>query len=481
MNYRMISYIMGQICKVEAAFLGISLIVSMIYGDNLYLAFLTPIAALLAIGIPLTLKKPTKRSFFAKEGFFVVALSWFLMSLFGCLPFVISGEVPSFVDAFFETASGFSTTGASVISDVEALSHGLLFWRSFTHWLGGMGVLVFVLAIFPEQETQSIFLMKAESPGPKVGKIVSKLRITARILYGIYVALTLLEFILLICGGMPVFDSVVNSFATAGTGGFSVKNAGIGAYGSAYCEYVIAVFMFLFGINFNVFFLVIIGRVRDALKSEEFRVYTGIVVGAVVIIALNIMKLYASFGEAFRYSFFQVTSIISSTGFSTADFDAWPEFSKMLLVILMFIGASAGSTGGGIKVARLILIVKNGIAELRRCISPNSVVTVKFEGKPVEDSVLRSTNGYLVAFFAVFAASSLIVSFDAMSPTFTESFTGVLACLNNIGPALGRLGPTQNFASLGALSKLVLSFDMIAGRLELFPVLLLFTPRTYRN
>ena len=266
------------------------------------------------------------------------------MSLFGCLPFVISGEVPSFVDAFFETASGFSTTGASVISDVEALSHGLLFWRSFTHWLGGMGVLVFVLAIFPEQETQSIFLMKAESPGPKVGKIVSKLRITARILYGIYVALTLLEFILLICGGMPVFDSVVNSFATAGTGGFSVKNAGIGAYGSAYCEYVIAVFMFLFGINFNVFFLVIIGRVRDALKSEEFRVYTGIVVGAVVIIALNIMKLYASFGEAFRYSFFQVTSIISSTGFSTADFDAWPEFSKMLLVILMFIGASAGST-----------------------------------------------------------------------------------------------------------------------------------------
>ena len=472
---------MGQICKVEAAFLAISLIVSIIYGDNLYLAFLVPIAALLAIGIPLTLKKPTKRTFFAKEGFFVVALSWFLMSLFGCLPFVISGEIPSFVDAFFETASGFSTTGASILSDVESLSHGLLFWRSFTHWLGGMGVLVFVLAIFPEQETQSIFLMKAESPGPKVGKIVSKLRITARILYGIYVALTLVEFIMLVCGGMPVFDSVVNSFATAGTGGFAVKNAGISAYDSAYCEYVIAAFMLIFGINFNIFFLIIVGRVREAFRSEELRVYLGIVVGSVILVALNIMKLYSNFGEAFRYSFFQVTSIISSTGFSTADFDAWPEFSKMLLVILMFIGASAGSTGGGIKVARIIIMFKNGIAELRRCISPNSVVTIKFEGKPVEDNVLRSTNGYFVAFIAVFAASTLIVSFDTMAPSFTESFTGVLACLNNIGPALGRLGPTQNFGALGALSKLVLSFDMIAGRLELFPVLLLFSPRTYRN
>ena len=479
MNYRMIWYIIGQMCKVEAAFLAISLVVAIIYGENLFLAFLIPIALLLAIGIPLTLKKPVKRNFFAKEGFVVVALSWFMLSLFGCLPFIISREIPSFVDAFFETASGFSTTGASILSDIEALSHGMLFWRSFTHWLGGMGVLVFVLAIFPEQETQSIYLMKAESPGPKVGKMVSKLRVTARILYGIYVALTVAEFIMLVCGGMPVFDSIVNSFATAGTGGFAVKNAGIGAYGSAYCEYVIAAFMFIFGINFNIFYLILIGRVGEALRSEELRVYTGIVVSSVIVITLNIMKLYSNFGEAFRYAFFQVASIISSTGFSTADFDMWPSFSKTIIVILMFIGASAGSTGGGIKVARLILMVKNGIAELRRCISPNSVITVKFEGKPVEDNVLRSTNGYFVAFFSVFAVSTLVVSLDGLD--FTSTFTGVLACINNIGPGLGALGPAQNFGGLGVLSKLVLSFDMIAGRLELFPVLLLFSPRTYRN
>ncbi|MBO4353464.1 MAG: TrkH family potassium uptake protein [Clostridia bacterium] len=483
MNYKMIWYIMGQIFKVEAVFMAVSLVVSLIYGENLFLAFGIPVLALLAIGHLLTLKKPAKRTFFAKEGFFVVGLSWFILSLFGALPFVISGQVPSFIDAFFETASGFTTTGASVISDVEALSHGLLFWRSFTHWIGGMGVLVFVLAIFPEQETQSIYLMKAESPGPKVGKIVSKLRITARILYGIYIAMTLIEFILLVCGGMSVFDSLVNSFATAGTGGFSVKNAGIGAYGSAYCEYVISAFMILFGVNFNVFYLILIGKVKDAIKSEELKVYLGVVFSSVVLISavnmINKVEGFATVGGAARYSLFQVASIISTTGFATADFATWPTFSQVLLVILMFLGACAGSTGGGTKIARFIIMIKSGIAELKRCISPNSVISVKFEGKPLESDVLRSTNGYFVAYFSVLALSMIAVSFDGLD--FTSTFTGVLACLNNIGPALSELGPTKNFASLSVLSKLVLSFDMIAGRLELFPVLLILSPKTYRK
>ena len=483
MNYRMIWYIMGQIFKVEAAFMAISLAVSLIYGENLLVAFGVTIFALITIGVLLTLKKPEKHNFYAKEGFVVVGLSWFVLSLFGALPFFISGEVPSFVDAFFETASGFTTTGASVISDVEALSHGLLFWRSFTHWIGGMGVLVFVLALFPEQETQSIYLLKAESPGPKVGKIVSKLRITARILYGIYIAMTIIEFIMLVCGGMDVFDSIVNSFATAGTGGFSVRNGGIADYNSAYSEYVISAFMILFGVNFNVFYLILIGKVKDAVKSEELRVYLGIVFASVVAISavnmINNVEGFATVGESFRYSLFQVASVISTTGFSTVDFAAWPTFSQTLLVVLMFFGACAGSTGGGTKIVRSIIMLKSGYAELKHCISPNSVISVKFEGKPVENDVIRSTNGYFVAYFSVLALSTLIVSFDGLD--FTSTFTGVLACLNNIGPALSELGPTHNFGGLSVLSKLVLSFDMIAGRLELFPVLLLLSPRTYRR
>ena len=498
MNHKMIWYIMGQIFKVEAAFLSVSFVVAVIvdaidgnFGFLTVVAFLVPILILLGSGIPLTMKRPAKRNFYAKEGFFVVAMAWVLMSLVGCIPFMICGKM-SFIDAFFETASGFTTTGASVITDLSLMSRGLLFWRSFTHWLGGMGILVFVLAIFPEQETQSIFLMKAESPGPKVGKIVSKLRITARILYGIYIALTLLEFIMLLCGGMTVYDSAVYSFATAGTGGFAVTdvigNGGFTTYAlqsNAYFEWVIGVFMFIFGVNFNVYFLIIVKRVRDAFRSEELWVYSGIVVSSVAFIAINIAaqaeKMYSTFGETLRHSFFTVTSITSSTGFATVDFDAWPTFSKAVLVLLMFIGASAGSTGGGLKVARVMLLIKNGYAELKRCISPNQVVTVKFEGKPIEKEVLHTTNGYLAVFISVLAASTLVVALDSPALDFGSSFTGVLACLNNIGPALGKLGPASNFSQLGVLSKVVLSFDMIAGRLELFPVLLLFSPKTYRN
>lgn len=494
MNHKMIWYIIGHIFKVEAAFLAVSFVVALLCGNfkilNI-LGFLIPIAALLAIGFPLTKKKPQNRNFFAKEGFVVVALAWILMSLFGALPFFISREIPNFIDAFFETASGFTTTGSSILTNVSEMSKGLLFWRSLTHWLGGMGVLVFVLAIFPGQETQSIFLMKAESPGPKVGKIVPKLKVTARILYGIYIAMTLVEFIMLLCGGMPLFDSAVNSFATAGTGGFAVTdvigNGGFvaGSASNAYFEWVIGIFMILFGVNFNVYYLILIRRVRDAFRSEELWVYTGIAASAVALITINLMnmptRLYATFGETLRHSFFTTASIMSSTGFATVDFELWPTFSKALLVLLMFIGASAGSTGGGIKVARFILMIKNGLAELKRCISPNQVVSVKFEGKPVENDVVRSTNGYLVAFVSILAASTLIVSLDSPFLDFGSSFTGVLACLNNIGPGLGKLGPTQNFAGLGYVSKIVLSFDMIAGRLELFPVLLLLSPKTYRH
>lgn len=479
MNYKMISYIMGQISKVEAALLIISLVVSAVYGEDLLLAFSVPALALLALGIPLTLKKPQKKSFYAKEGFIVVALSWFLLSVFGALPFCISGEIPSFIDAYFETVSGFTTTGATIVDNVEAMSHGLLFWRSFTHWIGGMGVLVFVLAIFPQQETQSIFLMKAESPGPKVGKIVSKLKVTARILYGIYVVMTAVQVVLLLLGGMPLFDSIVNSFATAGTGGFAIKSTSIAAYNSAYIEYVIAIFMVLFSINFNVFYLLLIGRVREALKSEEMWVYLGVIASSTAIIAVNISNLYSNIGDTVRTAFFQVASVISTTGFSTVDFNKWPELSKMVLIMLMFFGACAGSTGGGIKIARIILLVKSGLAELKRCISPNSVVTVKFEGKPVENDVVRSTSGYMTAYLSIMAVSLLLVSIDGFD--FESTFTAVLTCIGNVGPGMGVFGPLANFSALGTFSKLVLSFDMIAGRLELFPVLLLFSPNTYKN
>lgn len=480
MNYRMTIYLLGQIFKVEAALLMLPLAVSLIYGENLLLAFIVPMMILLAFGIPLTLKKPADKRFYAKEGFVVVALSWIFLSAAGALPFYISGEIPSLVDCFFETASGFTTTGASILDDIEALSKGLLFWRSFTHWIGGMGVLVFVLAIFPQQETQSIFLMKAESPGPKVGKIVSKLAITARILYGIYIAMTVTEFVLLVCGGMPVFDSVVNSFATAGTGGFAIKNAGIAAYGSAYCEYVIAIFMILFGVNFNVFYLILIGKAKEALKNEELAVYFGVIAASVAMITANIIHLCSSFGEAFRTSLFQVASIISTTGFSTTDFDLWPEFSKVIIVVLMFFGASAGSTGGGIKIARIIIFFKTAIAEIRHCISPNAVITVKCDGKAIDKSVIRSTSAYLATYVFLLIGSVMAVSLlDGYN--FQSTFTAVLSCINNIGPGLDSFGPTHSFAAFSPASKWILSLDMITGRLELFPVLILFSPKTYRH
>lgn len=491
MNFKMIWYVLGRLSFIEAAFLTISLIVSFICGDvfknvMILFAFLIPISLLVGLGFLLSFKKPQKTNFYAKEGFVVVALSWFLMSFFGALPFWISGSIPNLVDAFFETTSGFTTTGASILTDIRALPDGLLFWRSFTHWIGGMGVLVFMLAIFPEQETQSIFLMKAESPGPQVGKIVSKLRVTARILYGIYIVMTVLEMILLLCGGMPFFDSVVNSLATAGTGGFAIWNESIGYYrtlagcNAVYCEYVFATFMILFGVNFNIFYLILIKRAKEAFRSEELWVYLGVVFTAIAIICASVFKIYGNFEEAFRNSFFTVASFISTTGFATVDPNTWPQLAKTVLVVLMFFGASAGSTGGGVKIARVIMWIKSGFAEVRRCISPNSVISVKYEGKTVEDSVVRSTNGYLVAYLVIFVISTLIISLERFD--FESTFTSVLSCLNNIGPGFGQhFLEVPNFSSFSILSKLVFAFDMIAGRLELFPVLLLFSPKTYKH
>lgn len=479
MNFAMVAYLLGQICKIEATLMILPLGVSFIYGERLQPAFLIPIAVLLAIGIPLTIKKPQNTHFYAKDAFAVVALSWFVMSFFGAAPFVISGAIPNCIDAFFETASGFTTTGATILTVIEGLPMGILFWRSLTHWIGGMGVLVFMLAIMPERETQSIFLMKAESTGPQVGKIVSKLRVTARILYGIYIGLTLIEFIFLLCGGMPVFDSIVNSFSTAGTGGFSIKNASIAGYNSAYAEYVIAVFMILFGINFNIFYLILVGQVREALGSEELRVYLGVIAVSTAILTVNLYKIYGTFEKTFRISFFQVSSIITTTGFATADIGTFPTLSKFVLLVLILFGACAGSTGGGIKIARVIILIKGARAEIRRLISPNAVVSSKFEGKPLDSALVRSTGAYLTAYAGLFAISALAVSiFDDFG--FEANFTGVMTCLGNVGPGLGKLSGGV-FADYSRVSKLILSFDMIAGRLELFPVLMLFSPKEYRR
>ncbi|MCQ2770240.1 MAG: TrkH family potassium uptake protein [Clostridia bacterium] len=490
-NSKMIFYVLGRLSFIEAAFLLVSLFVSLVCGnlfkgDMLLIAYLIPIVILVTLGFALSLKKPNNSHFYAKEGFVVVAASWFLMSLFGALPSWISGYIPSFIDAFFETASGFTTTGSSILTDIEALPKGLLFWRSFTHWIGGMGVLVFMLAIFPEQETQSIFLMKAESPGPQVGKIVSKLRATAQILYGIYLVFTLVEMVMLLFGGLSFYDSVVTSFATAGTGGFAIYNDSIGHYRNVagvnyiYCEYVISAFMILFGVNFNIFYLMLIKRFKEAFSSEEVLTYLAVVLSAIGVISLNTFQVYGSVEETIRNAFFNVSSLISTTGFGTVSINDLPQLSKTILIILMFFGACAGSTGGGVKIARVILWVKSGFAEIRRCISPNSVISTKYEGKKVDSTIVRSTNSYLVLYLVIFIVSTLLVSLDGFD--FESTFTGVLSCFNNIGPGFGKmLGVVGNFSQFSNFSKLVLIFDMIAGRLELLPVMVLFSFKTYKK
>lgn len=474
MNYKMISYYIGRILLVEGILLIFPAIGSIIYGDNTLLAFAVTIAALAITGLVAVKQKPAKANIFAKDGYVIVALSWILMSLFGAMPFFISGHIPNFIDAFFETVSGFTTTGSTILTDVEALPKSLLFWRSFTHWIGGMGILVFVIAIMPKTESHSMHVMRAEVPGPTVGKLVSKLRATARILYGIYCVLTAIQIIMLYAGGMPLFDSIVNSFATAGTGGFSILSNSIEGYHSVYSEMVIAVFMLIFGVNFNLYYMVLIKQGRHAIKNEELRWYIGIVAAAVIVIALSLISDGTGAAEAFRHSFFQVSSVITTTGFSTTNFDLWPVTAKFILVFLMFIGACAGSTGGGIKISRLIILVKSSFRDIKKAINPRSIETVKVDRRTVDEPVVKSVSVFFATYMIVMAVSMFVVSIDGKDIVTTS--TSVISCMGNIGPGLGEVGPYGSFADFSVLSKLVLSFDMLAGRLELIPMLMLFSP-----
>lgn len=476
MNYHVISYILGWVLAIEGLFLAVSAAVGGMYGERAALSFLYAALICAALGLPAILKKPRRMAFFMKEGFVTVALCWIVLSIFGALPFVFSGEIPRFTDALFETVSGFTTTGASVVPDVEVLSHCTLFWRSFTHWIGGMGVLVFLLAILPLAGGSQMYLMQAESPGPSVGKLVPKTRHTALILYALYILLSIVEFILLLGGGMTVFDAVTTTFGTAGTGGFGIRNSSIADF-SPYVQWVVAVFMMLFGINFNLYFLVLIGRGRQALKSEELRTYLGVIAAATLLIVLNTRAAGVRLGETVRHAFFQVSSIITTTGFATCDFDLWPSLSKCVLVLLMLVGACAGSTGGGIKISRVLILIKRAGEELHKFIFPNSVTKIRLEKKILDREVVHTTSAFLIVYVFIFAISTLLVS--AEGHDLETCFTAVAATFNNIGPGLSVVGPTRNFGFFSDFTKYVLIFDMLAGRLELFPMLILFSPRTW--
>lgn len=479
MNYAMIRYIIGWILNFEAAFMSPSFVVGLIYREKSAWAIFATMLLCLVIGVPMVLlKRPKQAVFYAKDGFVSVGLSWVVLSVMGALPFVISGSIPHPVDALFETVSGFTTTGSSILSDVEALPKCMLFWRSFTHWVGGMGVLVFMLTILPMSGGYHMNLMRAESPGPSVERFVPTVKSTAKILYGIYICLSLLELLLLLVGKMPMFDALTLTFGTAGTGGFGIKNDSIGSY-TTYQQTVITIFMILFGVNFNVYFLFLLKKIRQGLKNEELRAYLGIILGAILLITVNIAGKFGNPFLAFHHAAFQVGSIITTTGYSTVDFNTWPTFSKTVLVLLMFIGASAGSTGGGIKVSRIVILAKSVKKELKQYLHPHSISKIKMDGKPVEHEVVRSINVFLIAYLLIYAVSMLIVSLDNFD--FTTTFTSVAATINNIGPGLDLVGPAANFGILSVPSKLVLVFDMLAGRLEIFPLLLLFVPDTWRK
>ncbi|MBQ3947970.1 MAG: TrkH family potassium uptake protein [Ruminococcus sp.] len=476
MNYRMITYVMGQIFKVVGLAMALPMLVGFIYGEEHVLtSFGIPMLILLLLGIITTAKKPKNNSIFSMEGFVSVAASWIGVSMIGALPFVISGEIPDYPSALFETVSGFTTTGATILSDIESMSRASLFWRAFTHWLGGMGILMFVLAIMSSNDARTMHMMRAECAGPKVGRLVSKSSFSARILYGIYMSLTVAEVIFLLFGGMPLYDSIIHACSSAGTGGFSIYGDSIGHYNSLYIEMVIAVFILLFGVNFNLYYYIIIRKYALAFKNEEVHWYFGIIAAATAIITINISHLYDSVGDALRHAFFMTASTITSTGFATADTAQWPVFSQTLMLLLMFVGSCAGSTGGGMKVSRIMIIVKTGIKELKYIINPRAVATVKMDGKPVEKGVVRGALSYLVLFVILMCTSLLLISLDKYS--IEESLSAVVTCMNNIGFGVGRFGPAGGFGELKAFSKIVLCFDMLLGRLEIYPVILLFAVR----
>lgn len=485
MNYKVVFSILGKTMLMEALLLLIPMCVGFIYQENNYLSFLIPILGLFALGFPLSRLKSKDNSLYAKEGFIIVAFSWIILSLFGAVPFVISGEIPNYIDAVFETISGFTTTGATVLSSqqIDNMQKGVMFWRQFTHWIGGMGILVFVLAIMPANTAGVMHVFRSESPGPSVGKLASKLKFTARILYGIYIALTLIQVVLLYCGGLSVYDSFVMSFSTAGTGGFGVRGDSAMNY-SSYIQIVLSVFMFLFALNFNVYYLLLIGNVRKALALEEIRTFTIITITSVLVIAINIFvsmsNIYSTFGEALKHSFFQVTSIASTTGLVSADFDTWPTLSKGILLLLTIVGACGGSTGGGIKISRLLILGKSATADFKKLTHPRAVVSSKLEGEYIDSDTARNARTFLIFWIVIVILSTLLLSLDTCADLFSN-FSATLACIGNVGPGFSFVGPTCNYMGYSYFSKTILSFVMLLGRLEIFPLLIIFIPRTWKK
>ena len=477
MNTKMIRYILGTILKLEAAFLLLPALTGLVYREIQGLSYFGAALLCLACGFLLGGRKPENMDFYAREGFVIVSLSWIAMSVFGALPFVIAGDIPDYTNALFEMISGFTTTGASVLANIDLVSHAGRMWRSFSHWIGGMGVIVFMLAILPSSSA-NMRLMRAESPGPSVGKLVPKVRQTAGILYQIYILLTVLQIILLLVSGMPLFDSLCISFGTAGTGGFSARASGFEEY-TIRQQQIVTVFMILFGVNFNAYYLLFVRKWKEMFQVEELRWYLAIIAGSILIIGINIRNLFPSISLAFHHAAFQVGSIITTTGFATADFDRWPELSKTILVTLMFIGACAGSTGGGLKVARIIILVKSMRLDIFRTIRPRGVRTLKMDGRSLEEETVRGVSAYFVTYMLLFVLSNLILSFNGLDAV--TNFTAVTATFNNIGPGLSAVGPTANFGHLSLPSKYVLMFDMLAGRLELYPMLLLVIPAVWRK
>lgn len=478
MNRRMVFYMIGQILKLEAALLLFPIICAAVYKESEIVSFLITMVIALAIGFVLTaFNKPKDKTIFAKEGFVIVALCWILLSVVGALPFVLSGAIPSYVNAFFETVSGFTTTGASILPNVEEItSKSILFWRSFTHWIGGMGVLVLIMAIVPTDSGRSIHILRAEMPGPSVDKLVPRIKSTAKILYLIYIALTLLQIFFLLIGGMPLYDSLVHTFGTAGTGGFGIKSDSISGY-SPYLQWVITVFMILFGMNFNLFYLILIRKFVSVFKSEELLTYLSIILVSVGIVTYNVYPIYESLGESLRFSAFQVASIMTTTGYCTTDFDLWPTLSKGILFVLMFTGACAGSTAGGLKLSRVVLVFKNMKANLKHMLHSRSVESIKLDGAKVEKSTINQTLNYVAIYFFCFTVIFLLLCFEPFG--IETNISAAAACFNNVGPGFAGVGPTKCFVDYSVFSKIVLSAAMLLGRLEIYPLLLLFTPKIW--
>ena len=477
MNRRMVLYTVGTVIKIEAALMLLPTICALIYKESCVKALLISIALSLAAGFALTLiSRPGNKVIYAREGFITVALAWIALSAFGALPFYISGEIPSYIDAFFETVSGFTTTGASILGNVEAMSRGLLFWRSFTHWIGGMGVLVFIMAIIPSLSDRSIHLLRAEVPGPIVGKLVPRIKQTTRILYIIYMALTAIMFFLLLAGGMPIFDSIVHSIGTAGTGGFGIKADSVGSY-SPYIQWVITIFMLIFGVNFNIYYLIILKKFKPVFKSAELWFYLGVVAVSTVTIAVNVAPMFGNLSETVRHSAFQVATVISTTGFSTVDFNQWPALSKTVLFLLMFTGGCAGSTAGGFKLTRVFILLKNIKRELKKLLHPRSVNALKYEGKRLDENTVGSVGTYLSIYAFFLCGILLLLSFEPFD--FETNVTATVACFNNIGPGFSAVGPAANFAEYSPFGKILLSFAMLFGRLEIYPLFIAFSPSTW--